>query len=177
MTLLDVGAIWIVDNFVPDAEALFAQLASSVTWDDRLRSRKAASFGLPYNYSGITYPETIFPDLLLPILDRLERRLAYRPNNCLAHLYADGRSTLGFHADATDDLAPGCGIAVISLGAERPITFRSMADKSVQEEHLLKSGSLLFMSAEMQRDWKHAILAQENAGPRISLTFRRVRGA
>jgi alkylated DNA repair dioxygenase AlkB len=80
---------------------------------------------------------------------------------------------MGFHTDATDDLVPGTGIAVVSLGAERTITFRNQRDRQLLEHYPLKSGSLLYMSPEMQLEWKHGILAAENAGGgRISLTFR-----
>jgi alkylated DNA repair dioxygenase AlkB len=175
-TLLDAGAIWIEDDFIPYSLALFKTLAVSVTWDDRMRARQAASFGLPYNYSGVVWPEAPFPEPVAEILERVAVRLGYRPNNCLAHLYPGGDSSMGFHADATDDLEADTGIAVVSLGAERVLTFRSQGDRSRQENYPLKTGSLLFMCAEMQRDWKHAILpATDIRGGRISLTFRRMK--
>lgn len=82
---------------------------------------------------------------------------------------------MGYHADATDDLEDGTGIAVVSLGAERCISFRSERDKKVIEHYTLGSGSLLYMCPEMQLVWKHAILATEGVGGRISLTFRRMK--
>ena len=42
-------------------------------------------------------------------------------------------------------------------------------------EYLLASGSLLYMTAEVQHEWKHSILPQPGAGGRISLTFRRLK--
>jgi alkylated DNA repair dioxygenase AlkB len=174
-SLLASNALWVEEGFVPDSLALFEHLLKSIAWDDRMRARKAASFGLPYNYSGITYNPTPFPDPLLPLLDGLEQRLGYRPNNCLAHYYADGSSTMGFHSDSIAELVPGTGIAIVSLGAERALTFRHQADRKRVESYPLPSGSLLYMSPEMQRDWKHAILAEENVGERISLTFRRMK--
>jgi alkylated DNA repair dioxygenase AlkB len=140
--------------------------------EKRMLARQAASFGLPYNSSGITYPAVPFPDFLVPLVDRLEQRLGYRPNNCLAHRYADGRSTMGFHFDSTAELVPGTGLAIVSLGASRTLTFRHQADKSLLETYRLVSGSLLYMSPRMQQDWKHGIQAEEGADKRISLTFR-----
>ena len=82
---------------------------------------------------------------------------------------------MGYHSDDVSQLVPGTSIAVLSLGAERAITFRKTADKGVKEEHLLPSGSLLVMCAEMQAHWRHAILGtQEKHDGRISLTFRAV---
>lgn len=74
----------------------------------------------------------------------------------------------------THELDPGTGVAVVSLGAERVITFRSV-DKSVTVKYPLASESLLYMSAVVQHGWRHAILPQPDAGGRISLTFRRLR--
>jgi len=171
-TLLESGALWIEDGFLPNSDDLYSALAESIAWDERMRARKAASFGSPYNYSGISWPAAPFPDLLVPVLERVASRLGYRPNNCLAHYYPTGDSTMGFHADSTEELVAGTGIAIVSLGSGRTITFRHQQDKQRLEHYLLKSGSLLFMSPEMQQDWKHAILPAADVGGRISLTFR-----
>jgi alkylated DNA repair dioxygenase AlkB len=176
--LLESGAIWIEVGFLPDSEALFAHLVTSVAWDERMRTRKAASFGVPYNYSGIEWPAAPFPPILLPVLSRVAQRLGQQPNNCLAHYYPNGTATMGFHSDATEDLEPGTGIAVVSLGAGRTISFRSQRDKQRLEHYRLPGGSLLYMTPEMQRDWKHAILASATTDRgRISLTFRRMKAA
>ncbi|MBN9118409.1 MAG: alpha-ketoglutarate-dependent dioxygenase AlkB [Planctomycetes bacterium] len=174
--LLDSGSIRLLTEFLPDGHGLYEHLAATVTWDTRIRARKSASFGRPYNYSGIEWPAAPFPDTIAPLLTRVAARVGSEPNNCLANFYPDGRSTMGFHFDSTESLEPGTGITVVSLGAERIITFRRADDKSVSENYRLPSGSLLWMSPEMQTDWRHAILADASAtGGRISLTFRRVK--
>lgn len=173
--LLDSGSIRLLPDFLPDSLALYEHLASSVAWDTRIRARKSMSFGLPYNYSGIEWPAAPFPDVLLPLLGRVATEVGFEPNNCLANYYPDGDSTMGFHSDSTAELELGTGIAVVSLGAERTITFRRIDDKTVSESYRLPSGSLLSMSPEMQTEWRHAILADKSAtGGRISLTFRRM---
>jgi alkylated DNA repair dioxygenase AlkB len=175
-TLQSTGAITIHPDFVPQPAELFARLAAEVAWDTSMRARHAASFGLPYNYSGVVWPEAPFPEALLPLLERLAERLGYRSNNCLAHYYPDGESNMGFHADATSDLEPGTGIAIVSLGSERTLTFRKKEDKQCVEPYRLPAGSLLYMTPEMQEEWKHAILPDDTvSGARISLTFRRMR--
>jgi alkylated DNA repair dioxygenase AlkB len=171
-TLRETGALWLDETFWPEPGVLFATLLTSVAWDERIRARKSASFGLPYNYSGITWPAVPFPEPLHPVLATLTPRLGYTPNNCLANYYLDGSSTMGYHADATDNLVPGTGIAILSLGAPRTLTFRHNQDRQRLERYLLAAGSLLFMTAALQADWKHAILADEVPGGRISLTFR-----
>jgi alkylated DNA repair dioxygenase AlkB len=175
-TLRQSEAIRLEIDFLPDSQPLYLRLLRSIAWDERMQARKAASFGVPYNYSGICWPAIPFPDFLLPVLEQVIERVGYSPNNCLAHYYPDGGSSMGFHSDSTDELGPGTGIAIVSLGVERIITFRSQSDKKVREEYALPGGSLLFMTSEMQRDWKHAILpTDQSAGGRISLTFRQMR--
>src|SRR5262249_26529900 len=131
------------DDFLPDSLALFDALATGITWDERMRARKTATFGVPYDYSGMTYPAVPMHPLLVPVVDRLESLLGFRFNNCLVNYYPDGNATMGFHYDSTAELEPGTGVAVVSLGAERPITFQSRHHKQIEHEYLLKSGSLL----------------------------------
>ncbi|MBA4192389.1 MAG: alpha-ketoglutarate-dependent dioxygenase AlkB [Planctomycetaceae bacterium] len=172
---IEVPGMWVVDEFLPDTRALFTLLTGTTAWDERMRARKTASFGVPYNYSGITYPVAPVPEPVAALMDRLADRLGYRLNNCLANYYTDGESAMGFHSDSTDGLAPATGIAIVSLGAERSITFQAKANKLHIAEFSLRSGSLLYMTAEVQNDWKHAILPQRGATGRISLTFRNVK--
>ena len=175
-TLRDSGEIRLTDDFVPDSAELFAKLVAEIAWDSRIAARKAASFGVPYNYSGIVWPAAPFPELLLPVLARVTEAIGFTPNNCLAHYYPSGGSTMGFHSDGTDELEAGTGIAIVSLGAERTITFRRIDDKTVIERYPLRSGSLFWMSGRMQAAWKHAILADESVtGGRVSLTFRQMK--
>lgn len=118
----------------------------------------------------------VLPVALLPALECVAGYLGYQPSKCLAHYYPDGGSRMGSHSDSTDELEPGTGIGVVSLGAERVITFRNRQDKRRLEPYPLLDGSLLFMTAAMQWDWKHANLATDDrVGGRISLTFRRMR--
>lgn len=174
--LLRSGSIRLRADFLPESHALYEHLAATVLWDTRIRARKSASFGLPYNYSGIDWPENPFPDAVAALRARVAAEVCFEPNNCLANFYPDGWSTMGFHFDSIEGLEPGTGIAILSLGAERAITFRRADDRSVSEGHRLPSGSLLWMSLDMQADWRHAIRADKSAtGGRISLTFRRMR--
>ena len=162
-------------DFVHNAATLFADLTASVAWDETMRARKSASFGVPYNYSQMNYPAQEFPPLLAALLPNLETKIGWRPNNCLLNFYADGDSTMGFHFDATDILENATGVAILSLGDERILTFKNIADKSVRFEQPMPSGSLLLMSAQTQSAWLHGILKQAGAGARMSLTFRRLK--
>jgi len=164
-------------SFIPHSDDLFHRLAASIAWDDRMKARKTATVGRAYNYSGMTYPDTPMPEDLQTIITKLRDRLPFAPNNCLLNLYETGDSSMGFHADSTVGLAPGTGVAIISLGSERAITFRHQKHRSLWFHYPLPPGSLLYMSDDIQLHWHHAIRPQPDAGPRISLTFRQIADA
>lgn len=160
--------------FVSNPDALYAALVSEVAWEEHIKARKTASFGQAYNYSQITYAVTPMHPRLVLLVDRLETTLGFRPNNCLLNFYEDGGSSMGYHSDSTDELVPGTGVAIVSLGSERSLTFRSKADPNEKYAYPLENGSLLYMSPAIQGDWKHAVLKEPDATGRISLTFRQL---
>jgi hypothetical protein len=114
-------------RFLPDfldaPERLFEELLATVVWDTRLRNRKTASFGIPYNYSGLTYPEIPFPSAIAALAEQATTPLGFRPNNALLNLYA-GNGGMGFHSDSSAALATDSGVGIISLGAARELVFR-----------------------------------------------------
>lgn len=166
--------IVLISDFLPDPGNLFSLLRDTVTLDERMRARKTASFGVSYDYSQISYPETPMHPNLVHVCHGIEGKLGFRPNNCLMNYYPDGSSAMGFHSDSSEELAPGTGVAIVSLGAERPIVYRNKADRTIEHVYPLAAGSLLYMSQEMQAEWLHAIPKAEGCGERISLTFRHI---
>lgn len=167
--------ITITDSFVNDHQALFSGLVDGVEWDQRMRARKTASFGVPYDYSGMTYDPEPFPDLLLPLAAQVEAHLGWMPNNCLLNYYPQRRSSMGMHADAVERLAPGSSIVIVSLGSPRVIVFERDDGSDVCGRQLAP-GSLLVMSLASQNGWRHGVPARPGVGPRISVTFRRIVG-
>lgn len=156
------------------ALALFVALRDGVTWNGEIAARYTASFGEPYVGSGISYDYQPMDELLAPLLAECRQRAGFMPTNCLLNLYQDGSSRMGFHSDATDNLDVSTGIAIISLGSTRTMVFRRKDDRSIRSEIALTNGSLLVMSAAMQRDWEHSIKQTDAVGGRISATFRRI---
>lgn len=162
-------------DFLPNANLLFSELVTTTIWDSRLKVRRTASFGAPYNYSRMTYPEVPLPETLLPLQAQLAQVLEFAPNNCLVNYYPDGRSTMGFHRDDTAGLAPNTGVAIVSLGATRTLVFRQREFPDQTVTFPLSSGSLLYMPPAVQDTWQHGVPEEPEAtGGRISLTFRQV---
>jgi alkylated DNA repair dioxygenase AlkB len=166
--------IYLKPNFLTTPEDLFDFLKKEVIWDERMRARKTASFGVAYDYSQISYAETEMPEFLQVICKDIENELGFLPNNCLLNFYKDGNSSMGFHSDSTDELAEGSGVAIVSLGSLRHIAYRSKGDKNQEYFYPLPAGGLLYMSASIQEEWLHAIPKEPGAGERISLTFRKI---
>jgi alkylated DNA repair dioxygenase AlkB len=171
---MDKPNIIIIENFINNAEALFKEIQNNVNWDERIKARKTASFGVAYNYSGITYPEIKIMACLVPICEQIESTVGFYPNNCLMNYYVDGNSKMGYHSDSAAELQEETGVAILSLGAERTISYRSKLDKEHKVKYKLKNGALLYMNNDIQQKWMHAIPKETDVGERISLTFRKI---
>ena len=80
------------------------------------------------------------------------------------------------HSDDEKELEPQPVIASLSLGEARNFLLRHKTRKDLQPIKLpLPAGSLLLMSGDLQRHWRHGINAQrQTCGARINLTFRRI---
>lgn len=151
---------------------LFQSVMQDTCWNTRMRSRATASFGIPYNYNGMTYARTGMPSTLREIARQVSPYIGANANSCLANLYSDGDARLGFHVDNAEGLVAGTGIAILSLGATRTMLFQSIEDCDRHVRQELAPGSLLVLTPALQRMWKHSIPHAPLAGPRISLSFR-----
>ena len=174
MTTAPAPTLLFEAHLLAEPQALFERLGQTVDWDERMKARKTASYGVSYDYSQMTYPERPMLPPLQAVADRVAPLIGFAPNNCLLNYYEDGSASMGFHSDAAEDLTPGTGVAIVSLGSAREIVFRSKADKACEHRLLLPSGSLLYMPPASQDDWLHAIPKADRVGPRISLTFRSI---
>ena len=162
----------ILDEFLHNQMSLYEALRDTVRWEGSMAARRTASFGVPYNYAQMTYPAVPMHEALVPVVERLDQKLGVRFNNCLLNFYQGERSKMGFHSDDTTDLQPETGVAIVSVGHARKITFRSKIDPTVQQAVELQPGSLLYIDSEIQSRGVQASKNQKHVGPRISLTWR-----
>jgi alkylated DNA repair dioxygenase AlkB len=163
-----------IENFIADPASLFSFLTMNVVWDERMAARKTASYGVAYNYSQISYPFKQFLPELSAIIQKLANTLGFEPNNCLLNYYVDGKAKMGYHSDQTDILYPGTGVAIISVGELRTFRFRNIENKDELVNYELTSGSLIYMTQEVQAQWQHSIPESDTENGRISLTFRKI---
>lgn len=163
-----------IENILDDPEGLFSYLDEHVNWDESMHSRKTASFGIPYNYSQIEYPYQPFPKVIESIIESIEVKLEFKPNNCLINYYPNGKSTMGWHSDRTDILHDGTGVAIVSIGDTRVLRFREITNKENTMDYPLAPGSIIYMTKEVQDRWHHSIPKADSDIGRMSLTFRKL---
>lgn len=160
-----------IEEFLSAPEELFRLLKENVEWDESQINRKTASFSVPYNYS----ENTRFIPELTNIINRIEHEFDFEPNNCLINYYLDGQSKMGFHAEQTDMLDDNSGIAILSIGEIKTLHHKNVGPIEPLFDFELPSGSMIFMTQEVQRVWQHSIPQSEVTGGRMSLTFRRIK--
>jgi alkylated DNA repair dioxygenase AlkB len=160
-----------IDNFIDNDSFLFNTLRDTADWNRRMSSRMTTSFGVSYNYSDISYPDVLIPNYLDDLIGKISNIIGFTPNNCLVNYYLDGKSKMGYHSDRTDILLPGTGVVIVSLGSTRILRFRNISDRSIVD-FTLRSGSLFYMTADVQDLWVHSIPVSDTYSGRMSLTFR-----
>ncbi|TWV98769.1 alpha-ketoglutarate-dependent dioxygenase AlkB [Chitinophaga pinensis] len=170
-----MNGITFISDFVADPEALFTSLRDNVLWDERMTARKTASYGVAYNYSQISYPFQAFTPGLQELVAAIGSTLGFTPNNCLINYYPDGKSKMGYHADQTDILEAGTGIAIVSVGEMRTLRFKNIKDPTELIDFPLNAGSLIYMTQAVQDEWLHAVPAADTGHGRMSLTFRSIK--
>lgn len=155
-------------------------------WDDRMKARRTASMGVPYDYNQMTYDRLPMPVSISSLCESVAITIAQNgrgnihPNNCLLNYYVDGNSSIGFHSDSAQNLVADTGVAVVSLGAVRTIVFREKKNRQNEFALPLQPGSLLYMTNDMQAEWLHGIPKEGCVGDngdesgRISITLRQI---
>jgi alkylated DNA repair dioxygenase AlkB len=129
-----------------------------------------------YTYSGIRLDPLPWTDLLGSIREDVEVVAGARFNSVLLNYYRNQNDSMGFHSDDEPELGPQPTIASVSLGEQRTLILKHRTRKDLKPVKLsLRSGSLLVMKGDTQRNWKHGIDKENRpCGPRVNLTFRRV---
>lgn len=169
------------------ADALFSALEHEIAWEQQRLHLFGGEVAAPRLSSWIgdpgavyTYSRTRFvPHAWTPTLTALREDLAARFglsfNSVLAHLYRDGRDSMGWHSDDERELGREPVIASLSFGAARRFRFRSIADKKVVLAIDLEHGSLLLMRGATQHRYQHDLpKVAAPSGARINLTFRTI---
>ncbi len=126
-----------------------------------------------YRYSGADFLPHPWPDVLMPVRDRLQEELGTRLNSVLLNRYRSGTDSMGWHSDDEPELGPQPVIASLSLGAARRFLLRRRDDHAFKANYLLGHGDLLVMAGSTQAHYQHALPKSARVqAERINLTFR-----
>lgn len=130
--------------------------------------------GANYEYSGVSLPPLTWHDELQTLKARCEEQCGSAFNSVLANLYRHGQDSMGMHSDDEPELGIEPIIASISLGQVRNFDLKHKV--SGEKFRLpLEHGSLLIMSGETQKYWRHGIAkTKKQIEPRINFTFRQI---
>jgi alkylated DNA repair dioxygenase AlkB len=114
----------------------------------------------------------------LPILRDIRLLLAERygePFDSIGfNLYRDGNDSVAWHGDRHRHVVTNPVIAIVSVGAPRPLRLRPRGGGSSVGWNL-GNGDLFVMGGACQHDWQHTVpKIGVTTGPRLSITFRSV---
>lgn len=169
-----MNSIRLIHNYIDYTNTLFNNLLN-LDYDKSMAARWTASFGKSYDYSGKTYPYVPMPDFLNDLIPGITNTIGFTPNNCLINLYHDGNSSMGYHSDNIDIIAPNTGVVIISIGSTRTLRFKNKLNTDNIIDYNLSDGSLFYMNDDIQNNWLHSIPKSDAIGPRFSLTFRHIK--
>lgn len=173
-------------NWCADAERWQQRLQHELDWRqgrvrvygrEHLTPRLESWFGaagVVYRYSGQTLQASGWPPAVAPLVEAVCATTGIDFNAVLANWYRDGADRMGWHADNEAELGTNPPVASLSFGAPRDFRLRRNADHKQTLSVALGNGDLLLMSGALQHHWQHSVPKRAHAGPRLSLTFRRV---
>lgn len=114
----------------------------------------------------------------LPILHDIRLTLAEHytePFDSIGfNLYRTGDDSVAWHGDRHRHVVTNPVIAIVSVGAPRPLRLRPRGGGSSLSWNL-GNGDLFVMGGACQHDWEHTVpKVRVTTGPRLSITFRSV---
>lgn len=175
--------VGLVPGWLRGADAVFADLAESITW----RQRKVVMWDRQLDEPRLTAwwgtgeerPEP------LPVLSTARWMLSERygkPFDSIGfNLYRDGRDSVAWHGDRERFHREDPTVAIVSVGARRGFhmrpRFRDGTARVPARQFMLGHGDLFVMGGACQHDWEHCVPKVAHAeGPRLSIMFRHHQG-
>jgi alkylated DNA repair dioxygenase AlkB len=171
------GRILYTPDFLPAevARAWFDEVRGAVAWESQRRRMYDREVDVPrlVGHFRLAPEAADLPAAIRAIARRVIAATGVTFTSVGLNFYRDGRDSVAPHNDHLDEIAPGCPIALLSLGATRRMTIRAKVAPRRIVHVDLAAGSLLLMSYETQLHYTHGVpKTSEAVGPRISLAFR-----
>ncbi len=157
------------------ARAWFDEVRGAVAWEAQRRQMYDREVDVPrlVGHFRLTPEVAHLPETIRAAARQVIAATGVAFTGVGLNFYRDGRDSVAPHNDHLEEIAPGCPIALLSLGATRRMTIRAKATPRRVWHVDLAAGSLLLMSHETQIHYTHGVpKTSEPVGERISLAFR-----
>ena len=176
---MDDGACAIV--YYPDvidaeeSAQMFAHFREKLPWTRERMWMYDHEVDVPRLRAYWTEDQAVPADVVV-LRGRMEAFLRVSFTSVSFNLYRDERDSVAWHNDHLEELVDRPVIALLSLGAVRPMQIRTKTRPRKQLEIDLDPGSVLVMSGRSQELWEHHIpKLKRPVPPRISVAFRQRR--
>jgi alkylated DNA repair dioxygenase AlkB len=171
------GRIVYTSDFLPAevARAWFDEVRGAVAWEAQRRRMYDREVDVPrlVGHFRLAPEDGHVSDAIRAAARQVSAATGVAFTSVGLNFYRDGRDSVAPHNDHLEEIARGCPIALLSLGATRRMTIRTKAAPRRVFHVDLAAGSLLLMSYETQLHYTHGVpKTGEPVGPRISLAFR-----
>ena len=162
-----------------------SEILAALNFENTMQGgRKTLYFGShPYSYGRITHEAKPYPNtpIFTSIFNKLQAELGPEFNSdnysCLVTLYENGSVCIPRHSDNEQEILADSKIYTVSIGATRTLQFVNNTGKIRETNITLENASVYSMDAASQSRWSHSVIPDHSVTePRISFTFRRLRG-
>ncbi len=169
--LADGAWVDVAVGWVPDPDELFALLRATVPFRGHRRRMYDRVVDEPRLTHRWVLPDDTVPRRLRDMGCTLGQRYGHAFTQIGVNLYRDGADGVAWHGDRVARERPDAVVALVALGATRPLRLRPTGG-GASVSFPLASGDLLVMGGTCQRTWQHSVPKVARSGPRISVQFR-----
>jgi alkylated DNA repair dioxygenase AlkB len=169
-TLIDLCVAEVADKMITRPEImLYGKIVH--------QNRDVAFFSdtsIGYRYSGKLAASQHLNTLpsMTKLLETINNMYDASYNGILVNRYIDGNNYISAHSDDESGLDKS-GVVAISYGVVRKFRIRSKLTKKIVSDILTKSGMVMCMSGDFQKEFTHEIPVEKRIkGIRYSFTFR-----
>ena len=157
------------------AQAWFEQLCDGVNWRTERRPMYDRIVDVPRLVASYGVDDADLPAPIGAMRAEVERFCEVAFLSAGLNFYRDGNDSVAPHGDHVERAVDQSPVALVSLGATRRMTIRSLFKPRRILDRDLEPGSLLVMSYASHLNYLHGIpKTKEPVGRRISVAFRRV---
>ena len=180
---LDMTCCFKVDmKFVPSFNLVTLVNSLFFTHKFQASGRQAIYFGdVPYVYPGGSHPSRplVTNSYVYEMFTFVSNAFpGLNLNSCLINYYPNSKSSIPFHTDDENCIAPRSFILTLSLGATRTLCFKRLGSRDKNQACLkvdMADGEIIVFSRGSQNFFLHGVPSENHGGlPRLSATFRSI---